>query len=83
MVHQVEGALMTKKRGMNNLLSMLSDPNPTVILFAQSSLIVDIEDIKKVSSRLAELGEIPKEDVKALTVALDHFIDGFQRRGSA
>ena len=73
---------MTKKRGMNNLLSMLSEPDPTLILFVESSLIVDMEDMKKVSSRLAELGEIPKEDVQALTGALDHFISGFQRRGS-
>ena len=74
---------MAKKRGMNNLLSMLSDPNPTAILFAQLSLIVSIEDIKKVSSRLAELGVISKEGVKALTDALDHFIAGFFRVGSS
>jgi hypothetical protein len=71
---------MTKKRGMNNLLSMLSDPDPTLILFVKSSLIVNMEDMKKVNSRLAEIGEIPKEDVQALNVALDHFIVGLSRR---
>ena len=69
---------MAKKRGMNNLPSMLSGPNRTAVLFAESSLILNIEDIKKVSSWLAELGAISKEDVQALTDALDHFIAGFQ-----
>lgn len=71
---------MTKKKGMNHLLSMLSDPDPTLILFVKSSLIVNMEDMKKVNSRLAELGEIPKEDVQALTGALDHFIAGLLQR---